>query len=271
MSFIVVLIGGATVAKICMGKSLERQFFINVLAWLTFFLCWEFVFYAKLVSTTLIATPTAILWKLGFHIQKGYLQMHVIASLNRFLIGFFIAIILAVPLGVIAGTFNKLYEWWGPTLNFIRMMPPPAILPLVIIMFGIGEAPGIFVIALGAFFPIFLSALRGVHDSESIYGEVVETLGGNRLDVWLHAVIPSAMPAIFMGIRVGFGIGWLVLVSAEAIAIDRGIGFIVQGKVDIPLVFMGLTTICVIGLILDSLLKRIERIFGYGNMETMVV
>ncbi len=269
--FMSVLLGGAIVAKKVFGKNFSQKAFIGLMAWIIFFLFWELAFHYRLLTTTLIAAPTDILWKFNFHIQQGYLQMHVIATLNRFFVAFAMAVILAIPFGIIAGISNKLYEWVAPSLNFLRMIPPPAILPFLIILFGIGEAPAIFVITLGAFFPIFISIIRGIHSTETSHCEVIETMGGSKIDVLVHAIFPSAIPALFTGLRLGFSVGWLVLISAEAVAIDRGVGFIVQSKFDAPLVFMGLVIICVIGLVIDFSLKWGERFFGSPNRETMAV
>jgi ABC-type nitrate/sulfonate/bicarbonate transport system permease component len=146
----------------------------------------------------------------------------------------------------------------------MRMIPPTAILPFAIIVLGIGEGPAIFVIALGSFFPILLNTVQGVREAEKIHIEVIQTMGGGRADVLKHVIIPSALPTILTGIRIGFGIGWLVLVSAEIVAADSGLGFMIEGarnRLETPTIFAGMTTICVLGLIMDFFLKKVEQFF----------
>jgi ABC-type nitrate/sulfonate/bicarbonate transport system permease component len=146
----------------------------------------------------------------------------------------------------------------------MRMIPAPAILPFAIILLGIGEGPAIFVIALGAFFPILLNTMQGVREAERIHIEVIQTLGGSSADVLKQVIIPSALPTILTGIRIGFGIGWLVLVSAEIVAADSGLGFMIEGarsRLETPALFVGMTTVCALGLTMDVFLKKIEKFF----------
>ena len=212
----------------------------------------------------LLAAPSEIVSKLVYLTGKGYLQMNIASTLGRFIAGFIIATALAVPLGIALGLSRKIYDWTASFLNFMRMIPPTAILPFAIIVLGIGEGPAIFVIALGSFFPILLNTVQGVREAEKIHIEVIQTMGGGRADVLKHVIIPSALPTILTGIRIGFGIGWLVLVSAEIVAADSGLGFMIEGarnRLETPTIFAGMTTICVLGLVMDFFLKKVEQFF----------
>ncbi len=252
------------VAKVTLKEYFAKHLFLAILAWLTFFTLMEMSIYLNVIKTILLSSPTAVLWKLQYHLDKGYLLINSAHSLQRIVFGFGLGIILAIPFGILFGFFNKLYEWISPLANFIRMVPPPAIMPFAIIAFGLGEIPKIFVITLGSFFPIFLATIRGVRETETIHREVIETMGGSNMDVLVHAVIPSAIPSIMTGIRIGFGIGWLVLISAELIGGDSGLGFMIQGarmRLDMATVFMGMGIICIFGVIIDFALKKMERYF----------
>jgi ABC-type nitrate/sulfonate/bicarbonate transport system permease component len=197
-----------------------------------------------------------------FYLEKGYLQINIASTMFRFTSGFIIALTLAVPLGLLFGVYNKAYDWIAPATNFLRMTPPPAILPFAIIVFGIGEAPAVFVITVGCFFPIFLATIRGVRETETLHKEVVKTMGGSQLDVLRHAIFPSAIPSVATGVRIGFGIGWLVLIAGEIVAADSGLGFMIQGgrmRLDTSTVFVGMATISMLGLTMDFFLKRMEK------------
>jgi sulfonate transport system permease protein len=235
-----------------------------MVTWLLFLVLWEGSIYLGIFRSMLLAAPSEIVSKLVYLTGKGYLQMHIAATLGRFVAGFIIATALAVPLGIALGLFKKIYDWTASFLNFMRMIPPTAILPFAIIAFGIGEGPAVFVIAIGSFFPILLNTVQGVREAEKIHIEVIQTMGGGRVDVLKHVIIPSALPTILTGIRIGFGIGWLVLVSAEIVAADSGLGFMIEGarnRLETPTVFAGMTTICVLGLAMDFFLKKAELSF----------
>jgi len=264
MALTVAVAFAATLARFGVSGAVSPRLYKTIIAWMIFLFLGEMTIYTGMFRSILLAPPTAVIWKLQFNLDKGYLQINIAATMQRFLTGFLLAIALGLPLGVVCGFYRRAYQWLSPALNFVRMIPPPAILPFAIIIFGIGEAPGIFVITLGCFFPIFLNTMRGVHDTETLHCEVVRTMGGGKLDVLRHAIIPSAVPSMLTGVRIGFGIGWLVLVSAEIVAADSGLGFMIQGarkRLDTPTVFLGMATICVLGLTIDFLLKKIERFF----------
>ncbi|MEK6691584.1 MAG: ABC transporter permease [Nitrospirota bacterium] len=246
------------------GKALSERLYKSFLAWSLFIGLWEWSIYTGILKSMLLAPPTVIIEKMLYFLEKGYLQINIAASLGRFFAGFVIAILIAIPLGLILGLFKRLYEWISPLLNFIRLIPPPAILPFAIILLGIGESPAVFVIALGSFFPILMNTVQGVKETETIHLEVVKTMGGNRVDLIRHVIFPSAIPTVMTGIRIGFGIGWLVLVSSEVVAADSGLGFMLEGArnlLETPTIFVGMTTICILGLMIDVFLKRIERFF----------
>lgn len=231
---------------------------------LSLILFWEVVLYLGVFKSILLAPPSTILTKTFYFLGKGYLQMNIVATLSRFLVGFSIALLLAIPLGMILGFFRKAYEWTIPPLNFIRMIPPPALLPFAIVLLGIGERPAVFMIALGCFFPIFFNTVQGVRETESIYVEVIKTMGGSRKDILRYAIIPSALPFILTGIRIGSGIGWLVLVSSEIVAADSGLGFMIEGarnRLETPTIFVGMATVCVLGLAIDFFFKKAEKAF----------
>lgn len=253
-----------TLVRHFFGTLLSGKVYKIVVAWLSFLVIWEGSIYLGIFRSMLLAAPSEIVSKLLYLWGKGYLQMNIVSTLGRFIAGFIIATALAVPLGIALGLSRKIYDWTASFLNFIRMIPPTAILPFTILLLGIGEGPAIFVIALGSFFPILLNTVQGVREAEKIHIEVIQTMGGGRADVLKHVIIPSALPTILTGIRIGFGIGWLVLVSAEIVASDSGLGFMIEGarnRLETPTVFAGMTTICALGLVMDFFLKKVEQFF----------
>lgn len=261
IGIIISIIAFVSAVRYFFEKLMPGRFYMSLIAWSLFLILWEASLYSGIFKSVLLASPTEIISKTLYFLEKGYLQINTISSLIRFIRGFVIAIAAAVPLGIAVGCSKNLYEWTWPALNFLRVIPPPAILPFAILLLGIGEAPAVFVIALGCFFPILINTVRGVRETEIIHIEVVQTMGGSRSDTLMHAILPSAFPTIITGLRIGFGIGWLVLVSSEIVAADSGLGFMIEGgrnRIETPTVFVGMTVICVIGLSIDFFLKKLE-------------
>lgn len=270
MAIIVGCMVGVTLLYRFSEKILSEKLYWSLMVWCLFILLWEVSLYARILGLLrlVLAAPTTIIAKALYYLEKGYLQIYTVATLKRFLAGFAIALVLGIPLGFSLGLFRRSYEWIEPILNFLRMIPPVAILPFAIVWLGIGEGPAVFVIMLGCFFPIFLNTLKGVKETETIHLEVALTLGGDRLDLLRHVIIPSAMPTIMTGVRIGFGIGWVVLISSEIAGADKGLGFMIEGArklLDTPSIFVGMMMICIFGLTIDKLLKSVEEYFVLRN------
>ncbi|HEB73288.1 MAG TPA: ABC transporter permease [Nitrospirae bacterium] len=223
---------------------------------------WEMVVYYKLVNQVLLPPPTTVIIKLQGHWAKGYLQIHILASLKRLFFAFFLAIATGVPLGFLIANFRKFSDYVDPLFNLMRVVPPPAWLPFAILWFGIGNPPSYFIIWLGAFFPILLNTISGIKDTQQIHIESIQTLGGSRMDVYARVMIPSAFPTIFTGIRIGFGIGWICLVTAELVAVDAGLGWMIEDArnlLDTPTVLGGMVVIMMFGIFFDTIFRAAEK------------
>lgn len=231
---------------------------------LVFLFLWELTVSLRLVTTILLPPPTLVLYKLDVLWLNDYLHWHFLSTLRRFLLSFGVAVATALPLGVVLANFSRTFVLLHPVITFVRMIPAPAWAPLSILWLGLGDPPAIFIVWLAVFFPIFLNTIRGIHDTLPVYREVVRVLGGSRWDEILQATVPCALPAIFAGIRIGFGLGWVVLATAELIAVDSGLGWIIHAaytQVDSPGVLAGMTLICWTGVLMDLALRQLERRF----------
>lgn len=229
---------------------------------LIFLLGWELAVYLGLITTILLPPPTVVLQRLDALWLNDYLEWHLFATVRRFAVSFGLALATAFPLGVLVANFPRAFAWLYPIINFVRMIPSPAWAPLVILWLGLGDPPAIFIVSIAIFFPIFLNTIRGIGSVLPIYREVIRTLGGTRRDEILQATIPCALPTVFTGIRIGFGLGWVVLATAELIAVDSGLGWLIQvayTQVDSSGVLAAMTLICWIGVVLDWVLQRLER------------
>jgi ABC-type nitrate/sulfonate/bicarbonate transport system permease component len=222
---------------------------------------WELAIFSGLVTTILLPPPTLVLDRIETLWLSGHLFWHLLSTLRRFLLSFGIAVAAGVGLGVLVASFRPAFDLLHPLVTFVRIIPPPAWAPISILWLGLGDPPAIFIVSLAVFFPIFVHTIRGIQSSLPIYREVIRTLGGTRGDEIASATVPCALPVIVAGVRVGFGVGWVVLATAELIAVDNGLGWLIQSaytQVDSPTVLAAMTLICWMGVLLDGLLRQVE-------------
>ncbi|MCV2396272.1 ABC transporter permease [Actinotalea sp. M2MS4P-6] len=194
--------------------------------------------------------------------QKGLLQEDVMASLGRVLSGFLLGTAAAVPTGFLMGWYVVARGIFEPWIQFFRTIPPLALLPLVLVLMGIGETPKIFVIFLAAFLASVISTYQGVVSVDRTLINAARVLGANDWIIFSRVVVPASTPFILVGMRVGLGSAWATLVAAELLAAQAGIGHRMQFAqiyYDLPTIFVGIVLIGVLGLIMDRLLLAAEE------------
>jgi ABC-type nitrate/sulfonate/bicarbonate transport system permease component len=191
------------------------------------------------------------------------LFLHCFESLLRVSSGFLLALVIAVPMGIVIGWFPLLRNMLTPVIETIRPIPPLAWIPLAILWFGIGFQSAAFIIFLGCFFPILLSTISGVLSVEKRLIEAAKTLGASEKNIFLQVLIPGATPSIFTGTRIGIGIGWMTLVAAEFTGVKSGygLGYMIMVARDIQrpdFVIAGMATIGLLGYLLDVGVRGLE-------------
>ena len=196
--------------------------------------------------------------------KQGVLLNYVGASLMRVSVGYFGAAALAIPLGVAMGWYPGLYRALNPVIQMLRPISPIAWIPLAILWFGVGNASPIFLIFLSSFFPMVVGTIAGVHSVERQYIRAAENFGITGLKLLRQVVVPAAMAQIVTGMRIGLGVAWLVVVAAEMVAINSGLGYLIIDARNAgnryDLVVAGMVFIGVIGFFLDALMRRLERV-----------
>ncbi|GJF31316.1 ABC transporter permease [Kitasatospora sp. NE20-6] len=206
--------------------------------------------------------PAAVASRAGELIADGTLLDDTLASLRRVLLGFALGTLAAVPVGFLMGWYPTARALLEPYVQFFRTIPPLALIPLAIVLLGIGEVPKVFVIFLAAFLSSVVAAFQGVVDVDVTLVDAARVLGAGDRAIFLRVVIPAAAPFILVGMRIGLGSAWGTLVAAELIAAQEGLGFRMQQAqlyYDLPTIFVGLITIGVLGLVMDRLLQLAER------------
>ena len=217
--------------------------------------------YLKFFNPILMPSPLDVL-RTGIDLVKsGELQADILASLSRVLQGFAIAAFLGVSLGMAVGRSRVLENLRDPMLELLRPIPPLAFLPMMVLWFGIGEASKIAFIAYAAFFPIFTTTLEGIKYVDPLLLRAAASLGANQRDMFRYVVLPAAMPGIITGLRLGFGLSFFVIVAAEFIAADSGLGYLINDARTFFLVsqmLLGAAVIGLIGFTFNRLLRMLE-------------
>lgn len=193
---------------------------------------------------------------------SGELPHDLFASTQRVFIGFIIGGVLALPLGLLMGTSRLVYAIFNPIVQVIRPIPPIAFIPLSILWFGLGDPPAYFLISLGAFFPILVNTISGVRSVDSIYLRAAQNLGATGFVLFSRVILPAALPQILTGCRVGMGVAFIVVIVAEMIAVNSGLGYrILEAREFVwsDKIVAGMITIGLLGLAIDTGMDRINR------------
>ncbi len=193
---------------------------------------------------------------------SGELIVDSLTSLYRVVLGFAIGAALALPLGLAMGASAPIYAWCNPLVQLLRPIPPIAYIPLAILWFGLGNPPAVFLIALGAFFPVLMNTIAGVRQVDSIYLRAARNLGAGRATLFLRVILPAAVPYILSGVRIGIGTAFIVVIVSEMIAVNNGLGFrILEAREYFwsDKIMAGMITIGMLGLAIDLVMNRINN------------
>lgn len=230
---------------------------------LLLFVVWELFSRNYPGVAMLLPAPSEVI-KGGVELVKdGTLQRDILASLERVGVALGVASLIGFPLGTVLGS-SRTFAWVvEPVVNFFRPIPPLAWIPLSIVWFGITDAQNEFIIFLGAFFPIVVSTMQGVRDVDRQLIRAALTLGASRIAIAFTVVLPSALPFMVVGLRVGTGIAWMALVAGELVAATSGLGFLIsQGRLLFrsDYIIVGMVMIGLIGLLLDAMIRFAQRL-----------
>jgi NitT/TauT family transport system permease protein len=224
-------------------------------------LAWEAVARLQWVPALFLPAPTAVLGEAARMAWSGELGRHVGVSLARVGLGFGLGAAVGTLLGLVLGSSRSLWAIGNPVIAATYPIPKIALLPLMILWLGIGEAPKVTMIALGVFFPVVINTYAGVHGTDALMVKAARSLGAGRWQVVLKVVLPSALPTILAGYRLGAGIALLLVVSAEMINATAGIGFLILHSGDLMLtgkLMVGLATLSILGLASTWALRGLE-------------
>src|SRR6188474_2560910 len=215
-------------------------------------------------QSVIFPTPWQVVTGTGELMQNGVLWEHIGASLFRVGSGFLLAVAFAVPLGLWMGWVRGAFTTLNPIFQMLRPISPIAWIPIAILWFGVGNASPVFLIFISSVFPMVVQTTSGVHTIERRYLRAAANFGVSRAVLFRRVVIPAVLPEIIVGMRIGIGVAWLVVVAAEMIALRSGLGYMIMDSRNAgnryDLVIAGMIIIGVIGLLLDGAMRLLERL-----------
>ncbi len=210
----------------------------------------------------LLPGPLGVLGGIADLVQHGLIVKYVVASLFRVTWGFLLAALLAVPLGLTIGWYRRAEMAFNPIIQILRPISPLAWIPIAILWFGVGDLAAISLIFIGSFLPLLLTAMSAVRNIPSVYVNAGRNFGLSPARLFLRVLYPAVMPQLLIGLRITLGVAWLVVVAAEMIAVNSGLGFLIIDARNAgnryDLVVAGMVMIGIIGLLLDRGMQSLE-------------
>jgi NitT/TauT family transport system permease protein len=221
---------------------------------------WEILSRTGVFSPLVLPAPSRVVVRWWDYASSGEMLQDAVGSITRVAGGFAIGAGLALPLGLLMGAKPWVHDLFDPLLQVLRPIPPIAFIPLAILWFGLGDPPALFLIALGAFFPVLVNTIAGVHHVDAIHLRAARNLGASEWTIFRRVILPSAMPYVLSGVRIGIGVAFIVVIVAEMTAVNRGLGYrILEAREYFwsDKIIAGMITIGLIGLAIDVIMGRI--------------
>lgn len=256
-------------AKAARNKRINRV--IKYGAPLTILLLWQLFSMLGYINASVLPSPLTIVQTGIQRVGTGQLPADLGISLLRVAQGYLLGALLGVLLGTGMAFSQRLESAFSVIFNLVRPIPIIAWVPIFIMWLGIGEVSKVTVITFGAFFPVLLNTIQGIRATDAKLLEVARSFEKNRRRVFFSIILPSAMPAIFTGLRLGLGLAWMSVVGAEMIGASSGIGYIISfaGQLSQPAVMlMGVLVIGLVGALIDSGLRALERRLMKWNVNS---
>ena len=206
-------------------------------------------------------------------VRRGLLLKYTVASLFRVTWGYFLAVLLGIPIGLFLGWHRRMGVALNPLVQILRPISALAWIPLSILWFGVGDLSAVFLIFIASFLPLVVSSMNAVRHIDPVYLNAGRNFGLSQVQIVYRVIYPAVMPQLIVGLRIALGISWLVVVAAEMIAVNSGLGFLIIDARNAgnryDLVVGAMSMIGLIGLVLDWTVRKLERFesvrWAYGS------
>lgn len=241
----------------------------SVLIFFIILVLWKITNYLGIWSDYILPSPEKVYSTFLNMISDGSIFINVYASMKRVLIGFAISTAIGVPLGIFFGIYSRVYEYFKSLINFLRNTPPLALIPMLILWFGIGEESKIIIIVLASFFPIFTSTLKGIRNCDSKLIEVGRVFEFSKLQIIFKIIIPNAILDIAVGLKLALGYSFRAIIGAELVAASSGLGYLISDGKEMSrtdVVIVGIIVIGLLGIITDYIFSIIVKKVSKGKM-----
>jgi ABC-type nitrate/sulfonate/bicarbonate transport system permease component len=231
-----------------------------------FVLFWSAAALSGLTSRAFLPTPWDVVARFAQLVAEPFagftLLQHLLSSLQRFAMGFALAVAVGIPLGLLMAWFRWIDRIVSPAFDAVRFVAPIAWVPFAALWFGTGIGGPVLIIFMGAFPPVLINTYRGARQVDRKYIEASSMLGASAWRSMTEVLLPAAVPSIVAGLRISAGLGWQSLVGAELIVASSGVGYLMvkgQAAVSTATVMCGMAAIGVVGLLIDVLLRRLQE------------
>jgi len=247
-----------------------RDRLLNVISPLALLTLWELCARFDVIDTRFFPAPSSVLSTAVEMLQSGELVTHTAASMQRLAYGTILGGVPALVLGVAMGLNRTIRALFDPLIAATYPVPKSAILPLALLVFGLGEASKVFMVAIGVFFPVVINATTGVLEINKIYLDVGRNYQANRWNTFWTIALPGALPVIMTGFKLGIGIGLVLIAVAEMVAAKSGLGYLIWSAWStfaVEQMYVGLFVIALIGFLITLVLNELERVIIPWKMD----
>lgn len=245
---------------VTMAMRINERTYLPAASFISIVVIWELVARFGNYSSYMLPAPVQVIESMISLLVSGELLRHTVASLFRVTAGFYLAVLIGVPAGMLLGVWRKGKILFNPLIQFLRPISPLAWIPLAMFWFGIGDPPAVFLIFLSSFFPIAVSTTVAVESIKPTYFQVASNFGFSPKEKITRLIFPAILPQVITALRISLCIAWLVVVAAEMIAVSSGLGYLIidsRNGLRMDNVIVAMIMIGAIGLFLDYLMNRL--------------
>jgi ABC-type nitrate/sulfonate/bicarbonate transport system permease component len=245
------------------SKSVMSDRTIGILSPLILLGVWEICARAGIIDVRFFPAPSNVIKHLVEMIGTGDLWRHLAASLYRLIVGFFVGCVPAIVIGLAIGLYRPVRAALDPLISATYPIPKSSLLPLILLIFGLGESSKIAMVAIGVFYPVVINTAAGVRQIAPIFLDVGHNFGASRLNMFRTVALPGALPLIMTGVKLGAGMGLVLIAIAEMVGAKSGLGYMIWNAwelFDVQTMYVGLFVIAIIGFLLNAGFDMLERV-----------
>lgn len=235
--------------------------YISVASFIFFMLIWEAFCRLGFIEPLFLPAPSLIVLRAFKMIDQGTLFIHVLASTRRVMVGFLVASLVAIPFGIFLGSSRTFKAVFDPLISLLRPLPSMSWIPISLLWLGITETQKYSIVFMGSFAPSLLYIIEATRSIDPILIRAAENLGASRWDVMREVILPGALPQIIAGLKVMLGIAWTCIISAELVAAEEGLGFLIMNAKEYfqtDTIFLGMLLISLTVIVIDLTFKMVE-------------